>query len=113
MVVRTAVLDSTFRALADPTRRALLTRLREGSASVAELAEPFDVSQQAVSKHIAVLKETGLLEQRKEGRVHRCSLRPEPLAEASEWIERYREVWEERFDNLSRYLKKKRGRRNG
>ena len=90
-----SILDDTFGALSDPTRRAIIARLREGPASVRELTEPFSVTQQAISKHIAILKRAGLLEQRKEGRIHRCFLRPARLAQVSEWVEPYRELWEQ------------------
>ena len=108
-------LDDTFGALSDPTRRAIIARLREGPASVGELTEPFSVTQQAISKHVAILKRAGLLEQRKEGRIHRCFLRPARLAEVSEWVEPYRELWEQRFDQLDTYLEgqQKRDTRHG
>ena len=97
-------LDRTFAALADPTRRAILARLALGEASVSELADPFAMSLPAVSKHLRVLEEAGLLRRRREGRVHRCSLEPEPMRVASDWIEAYRRFWEDRFDALARYL---------
>jgi len=97
-------LDAIFGALAHPTRRAILVRLRSGSASVGELTEPFRVSQQAISKHVAVLQEAGLIKQRKRGRESRCTLRMLPLKEASRWIELYRPLWDERFERLARYL---------
>jgi DNA-binding transcriptional ArsR family regulator len=99
-------LDATFSALADPTRRAILTRLAQGESSVTELAEPFDISLPAVSRHLRVLENAGLLAREKVGRVHRCRLAPAPLGEALEWIAAYGRFWEERFDALERLLKK-------
>ncbi len=102
--VPTTNLDAIFGALAHPTRRAILFRLRRGPASVGELTEPFRVSQQAISKHVAVLQEAGLIKQRKQGRESRCMLRTLPLKEASRWIEFYRPLWDERFEKLAAYL---------
>jgi len=100
----TTDLDTVFGALAHPTRRAILLRLRNGPASVGELIEPFAVSQQAISRHIAVLQRAGLIRQRKHGRESRCSLRAVPLREADRWIEFYRPLWAERFGKLTGYL---------
>lgn len=100
----TTNLDAIFGALAHPTRRAILLRLRRGPASVGELTEPFHVSQQAISKHVAVLQNAGLIRQRKRGRESRCMLRTTPLKEADRWLEAYRPLWEERFAKLGRYL---------
>ena len=97
-------LDAIFGALAHPTRRAILLRLRRGAASVGELTEPFHVSQQAISKHIAVLQHAGLIKQRKSGRESRCTLRTSPLKEADRWFDAYRPLWQERFAKLARYL---------
>jgi DNA-binding transcriptional ArsR family regulator len=97
-------LDAIFGALAHPTRRAILVRLRSGPASVGELTGPFRVSQQAISKHIAVLQKAGLIKQRKQGRKSRCILRLVPLKEADKWIEFYRPLWDERFEKLAGYL---------
>ena len=97
-------LDSTFSALADPTRRAILERLSKTSCTVSELAQPFDMSLPAVSKHLRVLEEAGLLARRKEGRVHRIRLVAEPMREASDWITAYREFWEGRLDALAEYV---------
>jgi DNA-binding transcriptional ArsR family regulator len=97
-------LDATFSALADPTRRAIVTRLAQGESSVTELAEPFDISLPAVSRHLRVLEEAGLLAREKHGRVHRCRLAPGPLGEAVEWIVVYGRFWEERLDALERLL---------
>jgi len=104
-------LDAIFGALAHPTRRAILLLLRSGSASVAELTEPFHVSQQAISRHVAVIQAAGLIRQRKRGRESRCTLRPGPLREADTWLETYRPLWEERFVKLARYLESARARK--
>ena len=97
-------LDTTFAALADPTRRAIIARLARGEASVTELAEPFDVSLPAISKHLRVLERAGLLVQEKEGRIRRCQLVATPLKEASHWIARYEQFWKGQFDALADYL---------
>jgi len=104
MVNYQASLDGTFGALADPTRRAMLARLALRETSVTELARPFPISLPAVSKHLRVLEDAGLLVRRKQGRVHICRIGPEPLKSAGEWIGRYRQFWEERLDSLERYL---------
>jgi DNA-binding transcriptional ArsR family regulator len=98
-------LDTTFAALADPTRRAILARLSTGRSSVGELASPFPVSAPAISKHLRVLEHAGLIAREKQGRVHHCRLVPGPLEHASEWIETYRRFWERQFDALEAYLK--------
>ena len=103
-MVNYSSLDRTFAALADPTRRAILSRLALGEANVSELAEPFSISLPAISKHLRVLEEAGLLERRKEGRTHHCRLRPEPLSEAAQWIEEARRFWDERLDALAQFL---------
>jgi DNA-binding transcriptional ArsR family regulator len=97
-------LDATFSAVADPIRRAILTRLAHGEASVTELAGPFNVSLPAISKHLRVLETAGLLSREKDGRIHRIRLAPEPLKQAAEWIAYYRQFWEEQLDRLSDYL---------
>jgi DNA-binding transcriptional ArsR family regulator len=97
-------LDSTFSALADPTRRAILARLARGESSVTELAAPFHMSLPAISKHLRVLERAGLLDREKDGRVHRCSLVAEPLKDAASFLTRYRRYWEAQFDALARYL---------
>ena len=97
-------LDAVFAALADPTRRAILSRLSEGEARVGELAEPFAMSRPAISKHLDVLERAGLVHRIPDGRVNRCVLDGEPLGAASEWVDRYREFWEGRLDSLARYL---------
>lgn len=101
-----AQLDSTFSALADPTRRAILARLARGDTSVTELAHPFPVSLPAISRHLRVLERAGLLEQKKDGRVRRCHLRAEPMKQAVQWIEFYHRFWERQLDALETYLKK-------
>jgi DNA-binding transcriptional ArsR family regulator len=106
----TTNLDAIFGALAHPTRRAILLRLRRGPASVGELAEPFRVSQQAISRHIAVLQSAGLIRQHKQGRESRCILRTMPLREADHWIEFYRPLWDERFEKLASYLESAKSR---
>ena len=105
MVNYSAPLDSTFSALSDPTRRAILARLALGESSVQKLAAPFEVSLPAISKHLRVLERAGLLARTKQGRVHRCRLVAGPFRGASEWIERYRQFWEQRFGALAQYLK--------
>lgn len=97
-------LDAVFAALADPTRRAILARLREGEASVTELTEPFDISQPAVSRHLKVLERAGLVSRGRDGQKRPCRLRLEPLEEASYWLERYRTLWEENFRRLDAVL---------
>ena len=99
-----ASLDATFAALADPTRRAILARLSSGDASVAELAEPFAMSQPAVSKHLKVLERAGLVSAGREAQRRPRRLEVKPLAEANEWLERYRERWEARFQKLDALL---------
>ena len=93
-------LDSTFAALADPTRRAILSRLAEGEATVGELAEPFPISLQAVSKHLKVLESAGLITRGRSAQLRPSRLRGTPLKEAADWLETYRAFWEERFDRL-------------
>jgi DNA-binding transcriptional ArsR family regulator len=99
-----ALLDATFGALADPTRRALLARLALGETTVTELAAPFSMSLPAVSKHLRVLESAGLLRREIDGRVHRCRLAAEPMKDAASWIEQYRAFWETQFDSLAKYL---------
>jgi DNA-binding transcriptional ArsR family regulator len=99
------VLSSTFAALSDPTRRAILARLAGGEATVTELADPFDISLPAISKHLRVLQRAGLVEQGRQAQWRPCRLRPEPLAEAADWLERYRRLWEERFERLDEVLR--------
>src|SRR5690349_13940463 len=97
-------LSATFAALSDPTRRAILARLATGECSVSELAEPFDMSMPAVSKHLAVLERAGLIARRREAQWRHCRLEAAPLKEVAEWAERYRRLWEGRLDRLDSYL---------
>lgn len=99
-------LNRAFGALAHPIRRGILARLATGEATVSELAKPFKVSAPAISKHMRILEEAGLLTRRKQGREHRCRLEIRRLQEAQAWIEQYRKFWNERLDALERYLKK-------
>jgi DNA-binding transcriptional ArsR family regulator len=98
-------LDRIFGALANSTRRAILARLAEGEATVNELAEPFDMSLPAVSKHIKVLERAGLIIQGQKAQYRPCTLDVTPLEEVSKWTERYRHIWEERFDRMDDYIK--------
>ena len=102
--MQTDQLSVTFAALADPTRRAILARLASGECSVTELAEPFDMSLPAVSKHLRVLERAGLIARGREAQRRPCALQPEPLREVAEWADRYRQVWERRLDRLDSYL---------
>lgn len=97
-------LSTVFAALADPTRRAILSLLAGGEATVAELAAPFDITPPAVTKHLKVLQRAGLLVQGRAGQWRPCRLRPEPLREAAAWVDQYREMWEARLDRLEDYL---------
>ena len=97
-------LDATFAALADPTRRAILARLARGEASVMELAQPFDMTQPAISKHLKVLERAGLIVRGRDAQRRPCRLRAAPLREVNAWIERYREFWEASFDALDDVL---------
>jgi DNA-binding transcriptional ArsR family regulator len=98
-------LSSTFSALADPTRRAILARLSTGEASVQDLAKPFKMTLPAVSKHLKVLERAKLIRRSKTAQWRPCYLVAEPLKEASDWMEQYRKFWEESFDRLDAYLK--------
>lgn len=98
-------LSTTFAALADPTRRAILARLALGDASVGELAEPFDISLPAVSRHLKVLESARLIVREKDAQWRRCHLDASPLKQAADWVEQYRQFWEERFDALDALLK--------
>ncbi|HLG11246.1 MAG TPA: metalloregulator ArsR/SmtB family transcription factor [Dehalococcoidia bacterium] len=100
----TDLLSNTFAALADPTRRAILSRLAAGEASVTELAEPFDMTLPAVSKHLKVLERAGLIARGREAQWRPCRLQAAPLKDVDEWVERYRRFWEESFDRLDEYL---------
>ncbi len=98
-------LSLTFAALADPTRRAILARLAAGEATVNELAEPFSISLQAISKHLKVLERAGLITRGRDAQWRPCRLEMAPLETASDWIERYREIWRDRFDRLDQEIK--------
>ncbi len=97
-------LSAVFGALADPTRRAILSRLREGDATVAELAAPFRVSQPAISRHLKVLEQAGLISRHRRATARLSHLEAEPLREATAWLARYREYWDERYDRLDALL---------
>jgi DNA-binding transcriptional ArsR family regulator len=97
-------LSTTFAALADPTRRAILARLASGKATVKELAEPFDMTPPAVTKHLKVLQRAGLIKQGRERQWRPCQLQPQPLKEAADWVAAYRQHWEQRLDRLDEYL---------
>lgn len=106
----TDTLSSTFSALADPTRRAILARLAEGEKTVNELAEPFDISLPAVSKHLKVLERARLIERGRAAQWRPCRLHAEPLKDASAWLEEYRRFWEQSFDRLEAYLDELQGK---
>lgn len=97
-------LSATFSALSDPTRRAILARLSLGETSVTELAQPFDMSMPAISKHLKVLETAGLIARGREAQWRPCRLQPGPLKEADDWLEHYRQFWEQSFDRLEEYL---------
>jgi DNA-binding transcriptional ArsR family regulator len=97
-------LSSTFAALADPTRRAILARLALGETSVTELAEPFDITLPAVSKHLKVLERAGLITRGRAAQWRPCRIEPGALKDVNDWLERYRSLWEERLDRLEHYL---------
>ena len=107
MVTATATdpISSTFAALADPTRRAILARLAGGEASVTELAQPFEMTLPAVSKHLKVLERAGLIARGREAQWRPCRLEAAPLKDVADWVERYRQNWEESFDRLDEYLR--------
>ncbi|MFO0611265.1 MAG: metalloregulator ArsR/SmtB family transcription factor [Polyangiaceae bacterium] len=102
-------LSSTFAALADPTRRAILSRLATGDRTVGELAEPFDMSLPAISKHLRVLEKAGLISRSRDAQRRPCHLEAAPLREVADWAEHYRSRWEQRFDRLGAYLNELRG----
>ena len=110
MTTVTDRLDLAFGALADPTRRAILARLAKGEASVTELAEPFEMSLPAVSKHLKVLEHAGLVSRGRERQWRPARLRVAPLKEVAEWTDRYRRFWDERYDRLDEYLDELQGR---
>ena len=105
MVKYSATLDSTFGALADPTRRAILASLMLGEASLSDLADPHRMSLPAVMKHVRVLQNAGLVSQKKIGRTRFCQLAPAPLKQAEDWIAQYRRFWEGAFDSLECFLR--------
>lgn len=102
--MRTAQLDRTFAALADPTRRAILARLAKGEASVTQLAAPFAMTLPAVTKHLKVLERAGLIERRRDRQLRPARLKAAPLEDAAAWIEQYRRFWEESYDRLDEYV---------
>lgn len=109
-------LSTTLAALSDPTRRSILSRLAAGPATVGQLAGPFRMSQQAVSKHLAYLERARLVRKQRHGRSHVCRLRPAPFKQVADWVEHYRIFWEEGFDRLEKYLhdlEMKEGKRGG
>jgi DNA-binding transcriptional ArsR family regulator len=99
-------ISSTFAALSDPTRRAILARLTLGETSVTELAAPFEMSLPAISRHLKVLERAGLISRGREAQWRPCRLKPQPLKQAADWLDEYRQYWEESFDRLDDYLKK-------
>src|SRR5215218_11115984 len=106
-------LSTTFSALADPTRRAILARLASGEATVTELAAPFDMSLPGISKHLKVLERAGLIERGREAQWRPCRLQAEPLKEVDDWVERYRSHWEQSFDRLAGYLRELQDKEQG
>jgi DNA-binding transcriptional ArsR family regulator len=110
MATATAQLDRTFGALADPTRRAILARLAAGEATVTQLAEPFEISLPAISRHLKVLERAGLIARSRERQWRPARLEAGPLREVAEWAEEYRRFWEESYDRLDEYLEELQGR---
>ena len=106
------VLDRTFGALADPTRRRILAQLTKGEECVTDLARPYAISLAAVSKHLIVLEKAGLVKRRRAGRVHSLRLEAEPMKEAQAWLDRYREFWEGNLDQFEKYLDKLKNQEN-
>jgi len=104
---QSAELDRVFSALADPTRRAILRRLTYRPATINEIAKPFRVSLNAISKHVMTLERAGILRRQIKGREHYCWIEPGPLREANEWLEHYRQFWEQRLDALEAYVARK------
>ena len=107
MVNKSQQLDEAFFALSDPTRRAIVSRLAAGDATVAELAQPFRVSAPAISKHLRILERAGLLRQHREGRTRRCELLVGPLKRADEWVAKHRQFWEVHLDGFAKYVEKR------
>jgi len=106
-------LDETFAALANSTRRAIIARLADGEAGVNEIAEPFDLTLPAISKHIKVLERAGMVQRSRRGQYRLCALDPAPLEAVSTWAEQYRPIWEARFERMSEYLRKMQQQRTG
>ena len=104
MVYYSATLDDTFSALADPTRRAIISKLAKGEASIMEIASPFNMSLPAVSKHIRALEKAGLVARSKRGRVHYCRLNAKPLRDAAKWLVFYQQFWDAKLDSLATFL---------
>ena len=111
MATATPSLDLAFAALADPTRREIVQRLSKGSARVTELAEPFDISLNAVSKHLKVLERAGLVRRTRDGREHHIALESEPIQRIARWASRYERFWNERIDALEAFLRANRNRK--
>ena len=109
MVQYSSTLDGTFSALSDPTRRAILERLRAGSATISELATAAGISLTGIKKHVRVLEGAGLVRTEKRGRTRHCRLGPQRLEDASSWIEDYRRGWEQRFDRVEEIIERKKG----
>src|SRR5436305_12998415 len=105
LCMKTVHLSTTFAALADPTRRAILTRLSQGETSVTELAKPFRITLPAVTKHLKVLRRAGLITQGRQAQWRPCRLDPAPLRDVADWVEQYRRFWDERLDRLEDYLR--------
>lgn len=103
-------LDMTFHALADPTRRGMLASLALGEKSIGELAQPFAMSFAGASKHVKVLEDAGLVSRRRQGRVHWCSLNPEPLGEADRWLRQWEQFWSVRLDRLQALVEREKGK---
>jgi DNA-binding transcriptional ArsR family regulator len=106
MVKYSTSLNTTFGALSDPTRRTILTTLQRGHASVTELARPYDISMPAILKHLRVLEQAGLIEQKKTGRVRMCRLTVAPMQQAADWLALYRVFWDNQLDNLGKFLER-------
>lgn len=104
MVYYSKTLDFTFSALSDPTRRAIISRLAKGEASIIEIASPFNMSLPAVSKHIRALEKAGLVVRSKRGRVHYCRLNAKPLQDAAKWLVFYQQFWDAKLDSLANFL---------
>jgi DNA-binding transcriptional ArsR family regulator len=108
--------STTFAALGDPTRLAILARLAQGEATVTELAEPFDISMPAITKHLKVLENAGLISRGREAQWRPCRIAPQGFKQVADWVEEYRRIWEASFDRLDDYLKRvqqKKGRKHG